>query len=690
METCPLSAPLYDMMLLLVGSEEAIAINRSELDVLDELYNQMTTVPIHRRTAGSAKEGLRMKGSDMDTLYFMTDHHVVLDLTDALSYDLAIETVILMEYQEDLPGTVYLRLLHMHPSNKGISKTSCIQKNSHTYLSSRVFLENARSIYHGHKVTKHGPCQTNKVFDIEYDGAVGFAGRKWPPQTNDWITRCLKYGWPKKQIVESITSSGCDFVPVGSRQSRQNNDPNLDLEWRLSFVQAEQTLVRAMNHSQFLCYALLKAFLKEVLNKDVKEEEKLLCSYFLKSAMFWCIQTDPTYEWSRENFFKCFWKCFKLLLQWVYTGYCPNFFIPQNNLFVCKIVGADQQRLFTQMYDLYCSGEKCLAKCSFLQKFMNQYFSNSLISEIPADIIFDEYDRDVAVYHSMQGICGLLNQELKYGWKSLYKVCHMDVSNMSNIEQILIMRHVLNFYHRIAFVEQCYCHCKTKCNRNRQTYQKHKKVGARLLKLISEFGCASDPLYLALFHYIHGKFRQSLKILKETKTKLYQDYIFYWNECGEKQAYAKELFGKPMSVKMKAAMVFDITLLPSTEFSELDIEICLIKASKLRRCLVISPFVLLHFLTFLCHHHLASPLAAQSLWELHTLVHANNDRYIVSYTRDIAWDILGICHHLFGNLDQALLAYYTSQQQRTFHFITEAIKRRILLLQIELQYQNTS
>lgn len=578
----------------------------------------------------------------------------------------------------------------MHASMKGISTKSCIQKNSHTYLSSELFLENARSIYYGHNVTKHGPCQTNTVVENEYDGAVGFAGRKWPMQANDWITRCLKFGWPEKQIVESILSSGCNFVPIGSRQSRQDNDPNLDLEWRLSFVQAEQALVRVVNHSQFLCYALLKIFLKEVLNKDVKEEEKLLCSYFLKTAMFWCIQTDPTYKWSRETFFQGFWKCYKLLLKWVYTGYCPNFFIPQNNLFVCKIVGADQERLFTQMYDLYCSGERCLAKCSSLRKLMNKYLVDPQACEVSAYISFGEYDRDSVVYNSMQSINGLLNQELRYDWKSLYNVCHMDVSNLSNFEQILITRHVINLYHRIAFVEQCYCHCKTKCNRNRQTYEKHKKVGVTLLRLTSEFGCASDPLYLALFHYIDGKFRHSLNILEETKPKLYQDYIFYWTEYRNKQPYEREMLGKPMSVKMKAAMAFDITILLSTEFSELDIEIWLIKESKLRRCLVISPFVLLHFLTFLCHHHLASPLAAQSLGELHTLVHADNGRYIVYYTRDIAWDILGICHHLSGNLDQALLAYYSSLQQTTFHFITEAVKRRILLLQIELQVQNKS
>lgn len=145
-----------------------------------------------------------MKSSDLDTLYFMTDQHIVWNLTDALSYDPATETVILMEYQEHIPGTVYLRLIHMHASIKGISTKSCIQKNSHTYLSSELFLENARSIYYGHNVTKHGPCQTNTVVENEYDGAVGFAGRKWPLQANDWITRCLKFGWPRNKSLRAL------------------------------------------------------------------------------------------------------------------------------------------------------------------------------------------------------------------------------------------------------------------------------------------------------------------------------------------------------------------------------------------------------------------------------------------------------------------------------------------------------
>lgn len=186
--------------------------------------------------------------------------------------------------------------------------------------------------------------------------------------------------------------------------------------------------------------------------------------------MFWCIQTDPEYDWSKENFFECFWKCYKDLLKWMYSGYCPNFFILQNNLFVYKIVGADQERLFTQMYNLYCSKEQCLALAPSLQKNVETYIANP--RKFSETLQFDEYTRDVVIYDTMNSINGLQNQEIMFDWRALYKVNSMNVLYMSNIEQILITRHAHNVYNHLAFLEQCYCQCKTKCTTNRQTYKK--------------------------------------------------------------------------------------------------------------------------------------------------------------------------------------------------------------------------
>lgn len=670
------SSQLYYCMLLIAGYEEKIKMNRTGIDVYDNLFNQIHYAPryMHRETAGSRKEGLKTQSSDLDLFFYLTDHHVVWDLTHSEGYDPATDTLIFMESPEHLPGTAYLRLVNMHRSNKTISKLSCIQKNDHMYISSELFLKNAESYCRDDKVFQHGPCHTFTFDDTEYDYVCALACRKWPPQTNNWISRCGKFGWPDNLTIKNMISSGCFLVPIGSKQSRHNNDPNLEMEWRLSFVLAEQILVRAMNHCQFMCYALLKVFLLEVLNKDAKKEDQKISSYFLKTAMFWCIQTDANYNWSRENFFECFWKCYKVLLQWVYTGYCPNFFVPQNNLFVCKIAGADQERLFTQMYNLYCHRDGCLTKIPSVKKVMSKVVR---VNPLVLKEKFNEHMNDVGIHNAIHLINVFQRQDIDFDWEALYKVVRMDVSKMSHIEKILIPRHACNICIQMAFFEQNFCRHKTKCSKNKQVYEKHLKVGARLLKFTLKFGCATDQLYLALYRYLNGDFNNSLNILDETRKRLLQDYVFYDNHLQNPEAYEREMQGKTLPDKIKNSLASDIFIRNHTKFLELNIEIDLLKKSTPRKSLVISPFVFLEFLTFLCHYRLKSPHAYQSLQRLHCFVFTDSGRYINRNTRDIAWDIVGISHHLSGNLEKARDAYNTSLQQVLFNSIDEAVKKRL-------------
>lgn len=201
------------------------------------------------------------------------------------------------------------------------------------------------------------------------------------------------------------------------------------------------------------------------------------------------------------------------------------------------------------MYNLYCSKEKCLDLAPSLQKNVDTYIANP--QKFSETLQFDEYTRDVVIYDAMNSINGLQNQEIMFDRRALYKVNSMDVLYMSNIEQILITRHALNVYNHLAFLEQCYCQCKTKCTTNRQTYKKHKRLGTRLLKLTSEFGSATDSLYLALFWYLDGKFKNSLELLQKNRERLCQEYIIYCNESKNKQAYTGKMQGKLMSISFR-------------------------------------------------------------------------------------------------------------------------------------------
>lgn len=651
------SISLYNAVMLLIGNEEHINMRRTEIDIYDQLYNEACGGHKCRINTGSRKEGFRRYFSDLDCFGYLTRHRVVWSLTDLQSYDPVTDSVILVEHHPTIPGTVYLCLKESFSKN-GV-------KINRIKLVENCFL---RNMYIRHDGIFHSDSSI-----IKCDLAVGFACEKWPLQTNNFMARCNKFGWPAKNTLEQMVSFGCFFAPIGSNQSRHDNDPNSDKEWRLSFVQAEQILVREMNHCQFLCYALLKMFLNDVLNKKAKEEEKLLCSYYIKTAMFWCIQTDPGYEWSKENFFESFWKCYKLLLSWVYAGYCPNFFIPQNNMFVCKILGADQERLFTTMYNLYCSGKQCFSTITRLQTAL-EYGAKSQLTKI---IINQVHITDRLISDAIDDINSLQCQDIIYARKALnlYKISPIDTSN---IEQILITMHVFNIFHDISLSRQSSCHFKTKCKNNKQIYKNHKKVGISLLTLTSKYGPASDPLYLALFWYIDGNYSHSIYILEKIRRRLHQDHVFFWDDDYVEQSYTRKMQGKPMSVKIKEGMAFWIYIYSNSSFSELNIEISLLRKPENPACLAISPFVFTEFLMFLCHHRLKSPNADHYIQTLHSFLKRDDDRYVGERRgRAIAWDILGICYHLSGNLEQALSAYEESLKQTNKNNITVAVWKRI-------------
>lgn len=233
---------------------------------------------------------------------------------------------------------------------------------------------------------------------------------------------------------------------------------------------------------------------------------------------------------------------------------------------------------------------------------------------------FNKHIHDIGVHNAIHLINVFQKQDIDFVWEALYKVIRMDVSKMSNIEKILISRNVCNIFIQLAFLEQNYCRYNTKCHKNKQAYEKHIKVGVQLLKFTLKFGCATDPLYLALYRYLNGNVHHSLDILNETRKRLFQDYVFYYGHFKNTQAYEREMQWKTMPVKIKNALASDIFIRYYTIFLELNIEIDLHRKSTSRKSLVISPFVFLEFLIFLCHHRLKSPHAHRSLQRLHFFV----------------------------------------------------------------------
>ncbi|KAK3104499.1 hypothetical protein FSP39_003444 [Pinctada imbricata] len=284
----------------------------------------------------------------------------VLDLKD-------IPLVLLMETEKVSPGFTLLRCLRYNYREVGL-----VLIGTDMYLSSKVIRE---SYNPGCTSNLHGPCKTFNVYEIEYDYAYTLQCSIWPRQAMSFIYRSLLHGWPCNDVLTDICNDGCLLVPINSKQ--QVYSELMDLEWRISFSLAEKKLIHSMNYCQFLTYGLMKIFLNEVLKK-IPDAEDLLCSYFMKTAVFWEI-SECSDHWSPSKFLVKFWNVFSRIMKWVSFGYCPNFFIPEHNMFFGKIYGRQQKDLMLRLRLLFDEGFLCLLRCHTLSESLSLIFQYPLL-----------------------------------------------------------------------------------------------------------------------------------------------------------------------------------------------------------------------------------------------------------------------------------------------------------------------
>ncbi|XP_061185817.1 uncharacterized protein LOC133193920 [Saccostrea echinata] len=375
-----------------VGSSSIVAIRRDMMDIAEKFYDQTEMNEIYVCIdSGSYREGFRLEGSDRDIIAWSKQQSVIWDLSQAQYCQSIKSTHIFADCSESSPGFALLQLLT--PTTDETVRRSCFRMNGKLYISSSVHRQTKCSAV-GIESKIHGPCVSGHCGQVEYDAAHGFVSDIWPPPASSWIERCQI--WPSYHIVNEIIEGGCHFVAIGNKMGNHE-----DSEWRISFSLAEQKLVYSMNHYHFLIYGLLKIFLKEVIN-NTPDEDNLLCSYHMKTAVFWAIQSDTLTSLCPQNILEGFWVCFKLILKWVYKGYCPNFFIPENNMYLAKIFGTTQKNLFSRLYGLYGEGLSCLLKSSTIKSYIVKFpYDPNCSIDTDENTLFSAEDFDLEVYDNI-------------------------------------------------------------------------------------------------------------------------------------------------------------------------------------------------------------------------------------------------------------------------------------------------
>lgn len=659
-----------------IGTPTEVAIRREMMD-MEEIIER--PVYIHRgcmiMKSGSHREGFRFTSSDRDIMCWPSNFRLICDqsqFTELNSADASRKNILLIESSECPPGFVKLQLLTqkenlgMFDKHPGHIPHGKVYLSSHDFLSIGAFsLINSVDI---RSMNGHGPVNNFNIEDIEFDVGICLACHYWPPTASSWIERCKQKGWPMRSEIEEIKSKGCHMMPIGVSPLHNNER----LEWRLSFSLAEQKLVYSMNHTQFLCYGLLKLFLKEVLPAEKKDY--LICSYFLKTILFWGIQNNPDNSfWCPSNLLPCFWACFKHLILCVLKSNCPNFFIQENNMFKRKIDGSLRKELFSILNQYYELGEKCLLKSITLNSILSHALCSPLfvIPFIEGHSISENDVGSCVRYELYTEIAPEMILPKEGTFVLLNSITTLLQRPLSQVQSLTLQYATAKCLVHTAFTLAS----QSTFNTNKSLYRHDRKI-INMLKLASTIGPVSQLLYLGIYYYSTGRYRKALTITKLCRQRLSKPYVTF--NVIDKSGHFESTSLLSWSDKMNKSWMDCILFLGKIAYLK---EMLLESSFCKQTSLFIPPFVMLHMLFVLSNHKLRKRSKCQlSLTNLQTLLHQDDGRNIPLEYLDISWQILGICQYVVGDLHEAMQSYKQSMKQKEYHKIQDASIYRIEFL----------
>lgn len=147
--------------------------------------------------SGSYRDGFRFESSDLDMMLWYTNNKVICEMSQFMGFYASDENIILMEYLENPPGFVKLKLL-TPTRNLEYLHFSVVMHGKDRYLSSEIFRnKNFQFLLTLPKVStwnlqSHGPVANFNIKGTEIDFGTCLHSLNWPQTAYPWIDRCIK------------------------------------------------------------------------------------------------------------------------------------------------------------------------------------------------------------------------------------------------------------------------------------------------------------------------------------------------------------------------------------------------------------------------------------------------------------------------------------------------------------------
>ncbi|VDI02553.1 Hypothetical predicted protein [Mytilus galloprovincialis] len=613
----------------IVGYEDHVKTIRMMNNVRDNLMSDEEFTFI---ASGNFGEGLELKGSDIDIMAVLKN----VDVHEHVASEVLREskTCFSMNREDTKPGFTFLCLENTYAND---NSQLCLDTGGKLFLSNELFKQCfARTLL----PVNHGPSLSDKHGLI--DLAFCLHSKSWVIPANQWSTR-QNNSWPSVEIKQNIIDHGVIFVPIGVRGSI-----NEELEWRLSFSVGEKLLIYTFSHTQMLCYALFKILLKDIISSEMQCKD-LLCSYFLKTIMFWVSEEIQPLVWTPENLIPCFMRCFRRLIYCVNYSVCPHYFIPENNLFENKIEGLKRHILLINLNTLHVYGWRCIFFSPQLSVFEISKNPNISFIAYTYNIKNIAYSKGLSVMEPLFRSCQKEMRIRRYT-RAVYTLLCFQSTKIRRI-------HLYNMSLICRSIPDALLLISRRGNKNK--YEQYKNCLSHLLRNIHH-DSVSGWLLLASFLYRTQQFDKALELISYALAKCSLEKMYRGRnlshiniELLSRASIRKK--GITYALKMLNVQMCYFSLESFLIPTELQIEGC----SNPHK---IPPVVYAHLLRFLCYYHLGkNRQCRESITDLQvTITHGYFIEEKNRVHKAISYNCLGVALQLLGEIENATYAFRQS------------------------------
>ena len=671
-----------------VGTEEMVKIRQDYCRICDCLDSTADSYNDNVYFTGSKAEGLDLPGSDFDFMVDINNQANVLIIQKIQDAPTAMHKTVFCMKTENVPPCFVL-LRNVNQDRSGLLLDACQLIDNAMYLSSYLLLQSTSSEGNTNafskKIARQGPSieRWTPYMDTSQSGIDNVPSIHcpfWPDSAKEWRTRPRQFAWPSPSDITSIVDFGFHIVPVGHPRS----DTNM-MEWRISFSVAERTLVWSFNHVQLQCYAVLKIILKEFITPHCRPDNRVLCSYFIKTYLFWKYEETAPSFWCPENFRECVMFLLSGFRDCIFHGSLIHYFIPGFNLFSVKLTTAARLEILRSFGVILQYDSSVMKACNTLKPVWDQFVNTHY--SISHDLALRRQENllktDVCLMCKIQSVLHYILLLGKSTFCELVSRCFQNIQTTTSLGAFAVQ--ILLFRSSCQIVGNSYY----RASRGKKTLYRP----FRYLHLnICGFDITTNRLWYAMLMTMRGDYRLSLDAIRNVLSSI-PPFALYASpdDLRHVSHETKHLYVDVFSVNRKSvterarkAWMFDIIIKPADiDTLPVAIQIELSHCDKLVGVYV-SPFVCAYYLMFLNYHALNQYENRDRA--LRRLIEAVNNREQCG-TLYHSYNIAGHCLLYMGLYEQArdmfMRSYQLTSSWPAFHRLNSA---RLYLQYLHVQF----